>query len=272
MPHMAHRLLAIVLTFTIFPRFAIPQTVAGWRLIWADEFNGTKNAPPDASKWTYDLGDGGWGNHEKEMYTKAPENVFQDGNGHLVIRALKQGGTFTSARIKTEGLFQFQYGRVEARIKIPSAHGLWPAFWLLGADIKTVGWPKCGEIDVMENFGPPHDDARMNRSTLHGPGYQGTGITSTFRLPAGQSFSDNFHVFAMEWKPGVIEFSIDARSYFTAMPSAMPPGGVWVFDRGPLFLLLNLAVGGSPAPVGYPDESTHFPQEMLVDYVRVYQR
>ncbi|HEX4749810.1 MAG TPA: glycoside hydrolase family 16 protein [Bryobacteraceae bacterium] len=269
---MTLRLFVVLITFTIFPGFAIPQSAGGSHLIWADEFNGTLNSPPDPLKWTYDLGDGGWGNHEKERYTRATENAFQDGNGHLVIRALRDGDTFTSARIKTEGLFQFQYGRVEARIKIPSAHGLWPAFWLLGANIKTVGWPSCGEIDIMENFGPPHDDARTNRSTLHGPGYQSTGMTSIYRLPPGESFSDDFHVFAAAWKRREIDFSIDGISYFKATRSAMPAAGKWVFDNGPLFLLLNLAVGGSPAPVGYPDDSVRFPQEMLVDYIRVYQR
>ena len=131
---------------------------------------------PDPAKWGYDTGGGGWGNHELEDYTRDPTNAFLDGEGHLVIRADRsESGRYTSARLKTLGLFEFQYGRVEARIRIPYGQGIWPAFWMLGKDIGAAGWPKCGEIDVMENIGK---EPALVHGTVHGPGYSGgKGIT-----------------------------------------------------------------------------------------------
>jgi len=240
---------------------------ADWKLVWADEFDGPANHPPDPSKWGYDLGHGrnGWGNQELENYTNSVQNVFLDGTGHLVIRALKDGEGYTSGRIKTLGKFAATYGKIEARIKIPYGTGVWPAFWMLGADIETAGWPNCGEIDIMENIGR---EPSTVHGSVHGPGYSGAHpITGTYSLPKGRSLSDDFHVFAVVWTEGSIQFLIDDEPYEEATPASVP-GKRWVFDK-PFFLLMNLAIGGNwPGP---PDTSTKFPLEMIVDYVRVYQ-
>ncbi len=234
-------------------------------VIWSDEFNGPTNAPPDASKWTYDVGGGGWGNHELEIYTKNPQNAFQDGNGHLVIQAIKtEAGEFTSARLKTQGKFTVKYGKVEARMKIPRGQGMWPAFWMLGENIATVGWPKCGEIDVMENIGK---EPGVVHGTVHGPGYSGSGgISSKYALPDGRPLSEDFHVYAAEWSPDAIRFFLDGQVYGTVTPGSLPKGTAWVYDH-PFFLLVNLAVGGGWP--GNPDETTKFPQRLVVDWVRV---
>jgi beta-glucanase (GH16 family) len=237
--------------------------------VWSDEFNGASDSVPDPTKWTYDLGNGGWGNEELETYTNSLANVFQDGQGHLVIRALRSGNGYTSGRIKTQGLYQFEYGTVEASIKIPYGQGIWPAFWMLGANVDTLGWPDCGEIDIMENFGAQAGDASTNHGTVHGPGYSGDeGITAEYVLPGGQVFSGAFHIFSLEWSPNTLKLLVDGNLYSTVTPESLPAGSPWVFN-GSFFLLLDLAVGGLPA--GSPDSSTVFPQDMLVDYVRVYQ-
>jgi beta-glucanase (GH16 family) len=238
---------------------------AAWTVIWSDEFDGPANAPPDPTKWTFDFGGTGWGNHELETYTKNPENVFIDGEGHLVIRAIrKENGKYTSARLKTSGLFEVEYGKIEARIKIPRGRGLWPAFWMLGSNNHQVRWPACGEIDIMENIGK---EPSMVHGTVHGPGYsRERGITAHLALPAGARFSDDFHVFAVEWSPDVVEFFVDGTSYSKVTPASLPSGARWVYDH-PFFLLLNVAVGGDWP--GKPDATSEFPQSMLVDWVRV---
>jgi len=242
---------------------APPATTGGWRLVWQDEFNGTLD--PD---WVFDIGRGtnGWGNNELQYYTRRPENVRVE-NGVLVIEARQEtyeGAAYTSARLKTEGRRAFGYGRFEARIQVPRGQGLWPAFWALGADRGAVGWPTCGEIDVMEHIG--REPAAVH-GTVHGPGYSGAkGVGGAFTLPKG-TFSDGFHVFAADWEPGRLTFSVDGQDYKTITPAEV--SGRWVFDH-PFFLLLNLAVGGNwPGP---PDDKTLFPARMLVDYVRVYER
>lgn len=247
---------------------ALPlMLAANSKLAWSDEFNGHKGAPPDPSKWTFDLGAGGWGNHELEIYTRRPENIFQDGEGHLIIRATKAGPkTFTSARIKTKGKYTLTYGKIEARIKIPSGQGMWPAFWMLGDDNDAVGWPKCGEIDVMENIGK---EPAIVHGTVHGPQYFGSGgISSQYSLPVGTALSDDFHVYAVLWSPHSIKFLLDDKSYASVTPASLPKGAKWVFDH-PFFLLLNFAVGGDWP--GAPDETSRFPQTMQVDWVRVWQ-
>lgn len=265
-----------MLSVFVISATAAAQTTVGWKLFWADEFSGPANSSPDPAKWGYDIGNGspdnpGWGNNERETYTNSTANAFQDGKGHLVIRALNNNGNYTSARLKTQKAFKFTYGKVEARIKLPYAQGTWPAFWMLGANISKVGWPASGEIDVMENFGVQNKDASVNHGTIHGPGYAGAGISAIYTLPANQQISADFHVFSVDWEPGSIEFFVDGNSYLKTTPASLPSGGQWVFDKNSMFLLLNLAIGGSPAPVGYPDATTQFPQDMLVDYVRVYQ-
>jgi beta-glucanase (GH16 family) len=252
-----------------FALFGLPLWGAtDWHVVWSDEFNGAAGTAPDATKWTYDLGGGGWGNQELEVYTDRRDNSFQDGEGHLVIRAIKDAsGGYTSARIKTQGKFAIRYGKIEARIKIPFGQGLWPAFWMLGADLDTVGWPKCGEIDVMENIGK---EPAIVHGTVHGPGYSGAGgISAQYELAGWPRLADDFHVYAVEWLPQLVEFFIDGISYAKVTPASLPKGAAWVYDH-PFFLLLNVAVGGRWP--GNPDASTTFPQTMLVDWVRVSQR
>jgi beta-glucanase (GH16 family) len=250
-----------------------PGRRAGWVLTWSDEFNGANGSSPDPTKWVADSGGNGWGNDELEYYTARKQNVRQE-NGNLVIEAVKERFTgpdgvqreYTSARLKTEGLFRQRYGRFEARIQIPAGKGLWPAFWMLGDDFSTVGWPKCGEIDIMESIG---SDADWIRGTLHGPGYTDLpGLTSPSKLPKGR-FSDGFHLYAIEWEPQVVRFYVDGDLYATKTPVDLPAGTGWAYDH-PFFVMLNLAVGGNWP--GSPDETTVFPQRMLVDYVRVYAR
>jgi len=237
-----------------------------WRLIWHDEFDGPAGAPPDPTLWVAESGARGWGNHEMEHYTKLPENASLDGAGHLVIMALaKPNGVYTSARLKTQGLFSVTYGKIEARMQIPYGQGIWPAFWMMGADFGDKGWPACGEIDIMENIGK---EPFSIHGTVHGPGYSGSGgIGGTTTLTNGRRVSDDFHVFAVIWGEDSIQFLLDGEPYFRVTPSSLPAGARWVYNH-PFFLLLNLAVGGDWP--GTPDRTTEFPQRLVVDYVRVY--
>jgi beta-glucanase (GH16 family) len=238
-----------------------------WTLVWSDEFEGPAGAAPDATHWTYDLGAGGWGNQELETYTAARDNSYLDGAGNLVIEVRQPApGQYTSARLKTQTKFAIEYGRIEARIKLPAGQGIWPAFWMLGANIPDVGWPRCGEIDIMENIGR---EPSTIHGTVHGPDYSGQhGIGQSYTLPDGQRFADDYHVFAIDWSPNAIQFSVDTNLYQTVTPAALPQGAAWAFDHS-FFLLLNVATGGSWP--GNPDATTQFPQKMLVDYVRVYK-
>jgi beta-glucanase (GH16 family) len=240
-----------------------PATPPAWVLDWSDEFDG---AELDRTKWVAELGGGGWGNHELQYYTGRKENLRVDG-GNLVIEARREGvesGEFTSARIKTAGLRERTYGRYEARIRLPKGQGIWPAFWLLGGNVASSGWPRCGEIDIMENIGK---EPALVHGTLHGPGYSGAeGFGKPSEL-AGAAYADDFHVFAVEWEPGEVRWYRDGVLFNKARPELVK--GDWVFDH-PFFVILNLAVGGDWP--GKPDASTTLPQQMLVDYVRVYRR
>jgi beta-glucanase (GH16 family) len=243
---------------------AVEPTEEGpWRLIWSDEFDGEVLNPDN---WTYDLGGNGWGNNEWQDYTDRPENV-RVAEGFLVIEAREEksgGRSYTSGRIKTQGLHDFKYGRFEARMKLPRGQGLWSAFWLLGSNLSTVPWPGNGEIDIMENIGQIENQIL---GTLHGPGYFGGGsVRGPFNLPETESFAEDFHVFAVEWEPAEIRWFVDEDNYLTLTPADVP--GDWVYDH-PFFIILNVAVGGNHPK--YPDETTVFPQQMLVDYVRVYE-
>lgn len=244
-----------------------------WKLAWSDEFNGANGSAPDAAKWAFERGGGGQGNNELESYTDRRANVRQQ-DGNLVITARKENFTgadgiarsYTSGRIRTKGLFSQAYGRFEASIKLPLGKGIWPAFWMLGDDSSSVGWPKCGEIDIMENIGEPS----TIYSTLHGPGYSGAhGISAKFALPAGEAVNTGFHLYAVEWAPGDIKFFFDDKLIAERTPADLPPGAKWVYDH-PFFILLNVAVGGNWP--GDPDRTTAFPQQMLVNYVRVYRK
>lgn len=253
-----------------------------WTLVWSDEFNGPAGAPPDPAKWNYDLGGNGWGNNEVEVYTNSTANAFQDGKGNLVMRAIRDAaGNYTSARLQTGSPhasthttdLSWQYGRIEARIKLPFGQGVWPAFWMLGENIGTVGWPTSGEVDIMENFGTYHNNLSVNNGTAHGPGYSGgKGIGKAYTLPAGETVGSDYHVYAIDWSPDSVEWSVDQVPYFKITPASLPAGTKWVFNA-PFFLLLDLAIGGPKTFLGMPDPKAPFPpQEMLVDYVRVYQR
>ncbi|MCM3901486.1 MAG: glycoside hydrolase family 16 protein [Pyrinomonadaceae bacterium] len=276
------------IVFVLLPVFCLPLTVGGglspsiavnaapptvWSLVWSDEFNGPSGAAVDSTKWTAEVGGWGWGNNELEYYTNRTANAHQS-DGSLVIKAIKERFTgpdgtreYTSARLITKNKFSPQYGRFEARIKVPYGQGIWPAFWMLGNDIDTAGWPQCGEIDIMENIGR---EPSIVHGTIHGPGYSGAdGLGSSFTLPNNQRFADSFHAFAVEWEPSIVRFYCDGILYKTLTPADLPAGRTWVYDH-PFFILMNLAVGGNWP--GSPDATTVFPQSLLMDYVRVYQR
>ena len=246
---------------------AFAQNITGWTLVWSDEFNQPDGSSPDTNKWAYDLGAGGWGNGELENYTSRTNNARIVG-GMLVIEADQEsyrGSSYTSARLKTQGIWSWKYGRLEARIKIPHGQGMWPAFWMLGTNITTVGWPACGEVDIMENIGK---EPTLVHGTIHGPGYSGAnGIGGPCALPGNPAFANDFHVYAVEWTANQIKWFVDGYQYFSANSASIPAGDTWVYTQ-PQFLLLNLAVGG--AWPGNPDATTTFPQQMIVDYVRVY--
>ncbi len=241
-----------------------------WNLAWEDEFSGPANQLPDSTKWRFDVGGDGWGNNQLEYDTDRPENVSLDGAGHLAITARKElylGNEYTSGRINTRGFFSQERGKFEARIRLPVGQGIWPAFWLLGGNFESVGWPRCGEIDIMEYRG---QQPAVLHGSLHGPGYSGgSALTSRYTLPGGQAFNDGFHVFSVEWDEKLIAWYMDGTRYLTITPDDLPGSSAWVFDH-PFFIILNVAVGGNF--VGPPNASTTFPQTMLVDWVRVYRR
>ena len=241
-----------------------------WQLVWSDDFSGAAGTTPDAAKWKFDIGVGpnndGWGNAELQYYTNRPVNASLDGNGNLAITAKKEvfaGSAFTSARIKTAGLFTQAYGRFEANIKTPWGPGIWPAFWLIGSDVDTVGWPQCGEIDIMELRG---QKPNVISGTVHGPGYSGAGGISKSFAFENNRFDVDFHLFAVEWGKDYIDFFVDNTLYQRITPANVT--GKWVFDH-PFYIIMNVAVGGNY--LGFPTNQTPFPQTMFVDYVKVYK-
>lgn len=240
------------------------------KLVMQDEFN--TDGAPNGTIWGYDLGTGnnltgsGWGNNELQNYTKRTENVKVE-NGYLLITAQKEtynGSSYTSARLTTKGIFDQAYGRFEARIRLPYGQGMWPAFWLLGANIDEVGWPQCGEIDIMEFRG---QEPTKVLGTIHGPGYSGGNAISKSYSLSNNRFDTGFHIFGIEWGPNYINYYVDNVLYNQITPAKVK--GEWVFDH-PFYIIINLAVGGDF--VGNPNSETVFPQTMLVDYVRVYQK
>jgi beta-glucanase (GH16 family) len=238
-----------------------------YELVWSDEFEGDTNTSLNTSKWVYDLGtdQNGWGNNELQTYTNKRENVSLDGTGNLVITAKKEaGGNYTSARIKTEGLFTQKFGKIEARIKTPTGAGIWPAFWMLGSNIKDVSWPQCGEIDIMEQKG---QQSSITYGSLHGPGYSGGNAkTTAYGLQNGR-FDSDFNIYAVEWGEDYVDFFVNNYLYKRLTPADVK--GEWVYNQ-PFFMILNLAVGGSF--VGSPNDATPFPGTMHIDYVRVYKQ
>lgn len=256
---------AIILTFNSCKREAV-QTLPqrSWELVWSDDFNGASGSSPDNTKWVFDIGAGGWGNSELQTYTNSANNVKLDGGGKLVITAINTGSGFTSARIKTKGKFSQAYGRFEARIKTPTGPGIWPAFWMLGSNIDTKPWPQCGEIDIMEQRG---QQPSITYGTLHGPGYSGgNSIGKAYGLTNGR-FDMDYHIYAVEWGEGYIDFFVDNFLYQRLTPNDVT--GEWVYNE-PFYILLNVAVGGNF--VGFPTAGTPFPQSMYIDYVKVYKQ
>ena len=250
-----------------------------WSLVWSDEFDDPAGTPPNPANWTPEIGDGtansnpGWGNAELEYYTDSTENAATDGQGNLVITAKEADGSqicyygpceYTSARLISWHKAEFAYGRIESRLRVPFGQGLWPAFWALGTNIGEVGWPQSGELDIMEHIGR---EPTWVYGTVHGPGYSGGGgVGAGYESPDGSAWSDDFHVYAVEWEPDEIRWYVDGTHFFTVTPDDV--SGEWVFDH-PFFIIMNVAVGGNWP--GYPDETTVFPQTLHVDYVRVYQ-
>jgi beta-glucanase (GH16 family) len=253
-------------------------------LVWSDEFSSTSATPsqPNPLIWTYDTGTDCCGNNELEDYcawgstdpncstTSPSEYVGTDGYLHIEAQQ-PSAGVYTSARLKTQGLFSFQYGRIEFRASVPEAQGFWPANWLLGNNIATVSWPACGEMDVLERVNAALTPD-WNAGSIHGTGFTGgTGLGNQYLFPSGQTAAQ-WHTYDMVWSPGSVSYSIDGNTYASFTPSSLTPlndGAVWPFDAGQAnFIILNLAIGGDYP--GSPDSSTPFPSEMLVDYVRIY--
>lgn len=241
--------------------FSVPVMIVNTdyaRLAWSDEFEGSTLNTTD---WNYELGNNnGWGNNELEIYTNSTANVYID-NGNLVIRAIKEGNTYTSGRITTQNKHTFTYGKTEIRAILPEGQGIWPALWMLGNNISTVGWPKCGEIDIMELLGQQPNKVY---GTVHYDknGHQYTG--SSYMLSSG-TFSSGYHIFSLVWQPNHMKWYVDGQKFFEVNSrdlSAFP----WNL---PQFYIFNVAVGGNWP--GSPDETTSFPQQMVVDYIRVYQ-
>ena len=234
----------------------------GKTLVWSDEFDA---GPINLSNWTYDLGANGWGNQELQNYTSNSENSYVD-DGHLFIVARDEGTHYTSARMKSIGLQEFQYGRIDVRAILPKGQGIWPAIWMLGANFPTSGWPACGEIDIMELIG-------SSPNTVHGTIHYGADWTqhnytgNGTSIPWTETFSDEFHVFSIDWTPYGITWLLDDQAFYT-VDNTITGSQPYPFDN-PFFFIMNIAVGGQWP--GYPDATTEFPQFMAVDYVRVFQ-
>ena len=276
-------------TSTVASQSFTPNIGSG-TLVWSDEFTSSSSTPaqPNPAVWTYDTGGGGFGNGELENYcawgsntspcsTATPSEyvaAYPGTDGVLYIVAQSpSAGVYTSARLKTQGLFSFQYGRIEFRAQVPEAQGFWPANWLLGNNINTVNWPACGEQDVLERVNAALTPD-WNEGSVHGTGFTGgTGLGTQYNFPSGQTAGGEFHTYGMIWSPGSVSYYVDdpTQPYVTYTPSSLSglSGAAWPFDAGQSnFILLNLAIGGDyPGP---PDSSTPFPSEMLVDYVRIY--
>jgi len=265
---------ALALAATTLAACGSPGTYDGRRLVWFDDFDGPAGRAPDAADWGYDrFGGLTAGNDELQCYTDSSDNVALDGDGHLVLTALPAPGRtcadgshslYTSGRITTQGLHAWKYGRLEVRARVPSGVGTWPAFWALGEDKDAVGWPACGEIDVMEHVG--RTPATVS-GALHGPTADGQHWFEHVETHTEAPLSDGFHTFAVDWDDAGVTWRLDGDAYAHLSREQAEKRGTWVFDK-PYFLVLNLAVGGvlgGPVP-----DTTTFPQRFVIDYVRVY--
>ena len=228
-------------------------------LVWSDEFD--TDGAPDAAKWTYDLGTGtdGWGNQEVQTYTNDAANVIVDG-GILKITAIKSGNAYTSARLKSDGLYSFKYGRVEVKAKLPASAGTWPAIWMLGSNFSTVSWPTCGEIDIMEQTG---SDKSETLGTLHWFNTSGNNNASYGTSTTVSNASSEFHLYSLEWTEDKINILVDNVSFFSMDNSSELP----FYDKN-FFMILNVAMGGT---LGGTIDSAFTEDSMEIDYVRVYQ-
>lgn len=245
--------------------YITPDNYTGFTLLWRDEFDADEL---NLSDWTHETGAGGWGNNERQYYTDRTDNSFLS-EGNLVIEAKEEsfeGAPYTSARIVTRDKQEFTFGRVDIRAILPEGQGIWPALWMLGANISDIGWPACGEVDIMELIG--HEP-----STVHGTahwGEQNQGFSymkgDGYTLSAGK-FSEKYHVFSLVWEPGLLKWYVDDNEFFRLTPSDV--NGSYPFDA-PFFFIFNIAVGGNWP--GYPDATTQFPQRMYVDYIRFFQK
>ncbi len=240
------------------------QPTSDYKLVWSDEFN--TPGPPDPAKWSFETGK--IRNHEAQFYTNRPENIRIE-DGHLIIEALKEdfkGAHYTSASIETLHHFDFTYGRVECRVKLPLGRGSWPAAWTLGTNIHEVGWPTCGEIDFMEQVG---FDPNKLHGSFHTRAFNHVKHTEKTAITTIDNPSADFHVYAMDWTPEQITISADGKDYITFKNDHAGKAS-WPFDA-PQFLKLNLATGGDWGGQKVIDEST-FPQRYVIDYIRVYQK
>lgn len=245
--------------------YTTPLEYDGYNLLWNDEFTEDEI---DLSRYTHELGDHGWGNEELQNYTSSSDNSYIE-EGKLVIEAKETSpGKYSSARIITKDKFEFVFGRVDIRAKVPTAQGIWPALWMLGANFSDIGWPACGEIDIMELVG-------FEPNTVHGTAHYGPQGQS-FSIPkggkkvlqGGELYSEKFHVFSIEWKEDRIDWFMDDQRYFTLTKAAIG-NDIWRFNQE-FFFIMNVAVGGKWP--GSPDATTNFPQKMIVDYIRVFQK
>ena len=246
--------------------FSTPLTYPGYTLKWNDEFSGTTL---DANTWNYELGNGsgGWGNHELEYYTNSTKNTFVS-NGNLIIEARKEaigGFNYSSSRLTTQDKKSFTFGRIDIRAKLPKGKGVWPALWMLGNNINTVGWPTGGEIDIMELLG--HEPSKMYSTLHYGASVATHGSSGNSYTLNGSSFYDQFHVFSMEWKQDQLKLYVDNNLFLTVNKSDVG-SNPYPFNA-PFFFIFNVAVGGDWP--GSPDANTTFPQRMIVDYIRVFQ-
>jgi beta-glucanase (GH16 family) len=267
-----------------------------WTPTLCQEFSGAQGAP-DTSAWSFDLGGGGWGNNEQETYCGPPgyagnpagcpatfdaatANAYQDGIGHLVIQVIQSAGTWYSARLKTEGVQNFAYGRVEASIKLPDTEnpGLWPAFWWLGRSFPSVPWPACGEVDIMEDWSPAVFNGpgpAGNQSTIHTALTGGDGISGSYTFPNGERADTEFYAYGVIWSANMLQFYVNPTTptpasiqpFFIITASDLSANDTWPFNAG-AFLITNVAVGGT---LGGSTVNTRSPDRMLIDYIRSYQ-
>lgn len=243
--------------------YITPTSYPGHTLVWSDEFEA---AEINLENWTHELGDHGWGNNERQNYTANAENSFIS-DGKLIIEAREFGDGYTSARMVSQHKKEFMFGRIDVRAKLPFGQGIWPAIWMLGDNFATDGWPACGEIDIMELVG--HEPSTVHGTAHWGlPGNPSTHMGNSYTLSGEETFNEKFHVFSLVWEANEVRWYVDDNHIHTVTPSQTAPVAYPFNDE--FFFIMNIAVGGNWP--GYPDETTVFPQRMIVDYVRVFQK